>query len=228
MNAETTESTGTRTLPKVRSLLFAGALIVATCSAHSWIYFNHKQMVSADGGPWMHFGFAALYMAAMLALFFIGLPAGLFLAFRQKTRTIGLLLLLGIAANIGSHLFFRDLGMDYRMEAFRDLGERSMPLINAIKAYEAHEGRPPDSLDTLVPEYIGEIPKTGMGAYPEFEYLTGEDATRPTDNPWEVRIHSTRGGITFAFVYVPNQEYPDSQGRNFFKRLGEWAYYQKK
>ena len=111
------------------------------------------------------------------------------------------------------------------MEAFRDLAERSMPLVDAVEAFELAENRLPATLQELVPRYLPEVPVTGMATYPSYDLLTGEDAEVWFDNPWVLRVHTGRGGINFdEFLYFPLQNYPQKVGGDRFERLGGWAY----
>lgn len=62
-----------------------------------------------------------------------------------------------------------------RARSFRALAESSQPLVDAIARYHRHQDFPPSSLTALVPEYLDEIPGTGMGPYPEYRYLVFEE-----------------------------------------------------
>jgi len=91
--------------------------------------------------------------------------------------------------------------------AFARLAERSEPLIAAIKAYEATHGKPPESLDDLVPAQLTEVPGTGMPAYPNYQYkLFPADAA--------TRLHwydlGSRNGQEFAGLW----KYPDGEREN--------------
>ncbi len=55
--------------------------------------------------------------------------------------------------------------------------ERAQPLIAAIERYRDDHGRFPEALALLVPNYVHEIPYTGMVGYPEFEYRRSEGRT---------------------------------------------------
>jgi len=61
-----------------------------------------------------------------------------------------------------------------RRAAFNAAGERAAPLIDALNAFTADAGRPPGGLHELVPQYIDEIPETGLMAYGPFEYQAFE------------------------------------------------------
>ena len=53
---------------------------------------------------------------------------------------------------------------------FRRIARRLDPLIDAIREYDAYHGRPPESLDELVPAFLASVPGTGRSEYPEIEY----------------------------------------------------------
>jgi hypothetical protein len=53
---------------------------------------------------------------------------------------------------------------------FQDAATRAEPLVAAIDAYTARTGNPPDSLADIVPQYLTQIPATGIPACERFEY----------------------------------------------------------
>lgn len=115
------------------------------------------------------------------------------------------------------------IGDNIRMSAFRRLAERSEPLIAAIRAYEQKHGRPPESLQALVPEFISSVPSTGMGAYPEYRYSPA--GTNDHGNPWVVTVFTPSGGINFdQFMYFPLTNYPERGYGGWLERVGDWAY----
>lgn len=57
-----------------------------------------------------------------------------------------------------------------RDTAFAWLAQRSEPLVAAIKQFESAHGRPPESLEALVPSHLATVPGTEMPAYPSYEY----------------------------------------------------------
>jgi hypothetical protein len=59
--------------------------------------------------------------------------------------------------------------------AFERAAERAQPLVDAIAAYTEAHGEPPPSLSALVPDQLAVVPRTGIGAYPMFEYEAFED-----------------------------------------------------
>lgn len=110
-----------------------------------------------------------------------------------------------------------------RMYGFQRLAIRSQPLIKAIEQFIADEGHPPGTLQELVPKYFSKIPKTGMPAYPNYNYST--EASRWDGNPWVLYINCTSGGINLdRFIYFPKQNYPDKGYGGSLERVGKWAY----
>ena len=117
------------------------------------------------------------------------------------------------------------LGGKVRNSAFHDLAVRSTALVSAIEKHIDDHGSPPESLNHLVPEYLIEIPNTGMMAYSEYRYEVGEKAERFEGNPWVLRVFTSSGGINFdEFMYFPLQNYPENGYGGSFERVGQWAY----
>jgi hypothetical protein len=118
------------------------------------------------------------------------------------------------------------IGQRLRMNAFASLAERSEPLMAAIKDYEHAHGKPPASLDVLIPEYLAAIPHTGMGAYPEYQYRVVTDRGREYGNPWVIVVFIPTGVPDFdEFFYYPLQNYPSHRwGANPVERVRDWAY----
>ena len=52
----------------------------------------------------------------------------------------------------------------------RELLSRSSELLDAIRTYETSHKRPPESLDVLVPDYIEQLPSTGVDGSPDYGY----------------------------------------------------------
>lgn len=122
------------------------------------------------------------------------------------------------------------LGEQYHERAFYQLAQRSQPLIQAIQQYEQTHGQPPQQLSQLVPNFISTIPRTGLGAYPDYEYVsqpvTPGNFAYPRDvtgNDWLLYINT--GSLDFdIFIYLPNQQYPTNGLGGAIQRIGDWAY----
>ena len=80
--------------------------------------------------------------------------------------------------------------------------DRAAPLVRAIRAYESDAGRPPASLNALVPKYLAAVPTTGLDASPSYDYTV-----RPGRPPrWDLMVHVA--GFGFKHMrYDPRREY---------------------
>lgn len=117
------------------------------------------------------------------------------------------------------------LGGMVRMNEFERLAERSLPLVRAIESFVETENRVPDELGDLVPEYLAEVPKTGMGAYPDYEFVTSKDGEATEGNDWILRVDCPLGFLNWdQFLYFPNGNYPEFGYGGYLVPVGDWAY----
>jgi hypothetical protein len=87
-----------------------------------------------------------------------------------------------------------------RKYTFAGLGSRSAGLVTAIHAFEVDHRRPPSSLHELVPAYLPAVPRTGMGAYPHYEYQTRDGGG------WRLWVPASEGPFSWdTFVYDPHR-----------------------
>ncbi len=164
-----------------------------------------------------------IVLPAVVAL--LALPIAPFFLLSRKTRSAAALVLAGSITVTASCYFGLRLGERIRMDAFTKLSIRSAELVTAIKQYEQANGVPPKTLGELVPGFFTEIPGTGMRAYPDYRYLSGEDAASYEGNPWVLTVFTPSGGINFdQFIYLPRQNYPDKGFGGWLQRVNEWAY----
>jgi hypothetical protein len=184
---------------------------------------NEWAMVSSWGFSWLS---ALEWMVSLPALFAVcGLLVCPFFLFSSSRRRAALIGFLASLAFFASFILGAVVSRQIRHDAFVCLAERSVSLVAAIKSYEAKHGRPPESLTALTPEFLAEIPKTGMGAYPQYEYVVGEKAKRFDGNPWALYVFTPSGGINFdRFLYFPLQNYPKHGYGGSLQRIGDWAY----
>jgi hypothetical protein len=120
-------------------------------------------------------------------------------------------------------------GFFWRMGVWRSnitrVAEQSQPLVDAITAYCTEHGHPPDSLSELVPDHIARIPGTGIGAWPEYQYLAGQQATRYDGNEWVLLVTPPNLPMGFdVFMYFPRQNYPREGYGGGIERIGGWGY----
>jgi hypothetical protein len=195
-----------------------------------WILATFPLIVVLEGqataavGHWSLLFFETLVLLPLLAapFAFIFLPM---IAFRGSLRAAALawwvVTIIFVPLAIGGLL----VGKKVRHWGFERLAVRSVPLVSAISSYHARYGHPPVSLEALVPEFLPAVPKTGMMAYPAYQYYAGQDAGRFDQNPWVLIISTPAGGINFdQFMYFPLQNYPPLGYGGSLERIRDWAY----
>lgn len=148
------------------------------------------------------------------------------LVFKSNRRNALRVLLVSLGAVV-----FIFCGMKGRVEIrtkqFEDLADRSRPLIAAISRFEKDHGRPPSKLDVLVPGYIKEVPHTGMGAYPDYEYKisTLEPGPDHLEASWELSVPCSVGFANWdIFYYLPTEKYPNYNYGGYIEPIKNWAY----
>lgn len=142
---------------------------------------------------------------------------------RQKASRTFLFALAYVAVFYGCVL----LAHEVRSQAFTALARRSGLLVEAIRAYEARHSSPPGTLEALVPDFLPSLPKTGLGAYPDYEFSSSTVALSafPPGNSWVLYVHTPSGGINFdRFFYLPRENYPERVGGDPIQRIEDWAY----
>lgn len=159
--------------------------------------------ISPDGGPDPFFT-TFLLTAPILLGSCLAFPLGLFALAIKITRPIGVFILCGAMAFLLTLRIYDHNSI--RMEAFQKAGKRLTPLINAIEQYKADKGEYPAKLDVLIPEYLTELPSTGMKNYSKYEYELGERAGFRGENPWTIVVDAGYGMGFDKFVYYPLQK----------------------
>ena len=155
-----------------------------------------------------------------IPLFFVALIG---LCFR-RVRFISMVSALCSGVYLIAYILSPKIGDEIRMNAFHRLAERSKSLVDAVRAYEEKHGRPPDSLEALVPEFIPSVPTTEMGAYPKYKYSVVTN-TNYSGNHWIITIFTPSAGINFdQFMYWPLTNYPARGYGGWIERVGDWAY----
>lgn len=155
---------------------------------------------------------------------FLVIPCSIMFLLFTKLRALGLRLLVLGVIYLATSTALGSAADAIRNASFHDLAERSMPLVEAIKAFEKAEGPPPKKLDDLVPSYLDAVPSTGLAAYPDYEIHMGEESSMWKGNPWVLCVPVSRGTLNWdLFLYFPNQDYPSGK-YSPFERFGGWAY----
>lgn len=86
------------------------------------------------------------------------------------------------------------------------------------------------SLARLVPEYLDEVPGTGMIGYPEWQYERRDDdenwrQRHAGENPaYDLRVHCTYGLNFDTLHYWPSERYPGRMWGGGVERVDGWAY----
>lgn len=111
------------------------------------------------------------------------------------------------------------LGESVRMHEFRKLAERSDIVITAISSFSEKEGRLPNSLQELVPNYLKKYPTTGMAAYPGYDYSPDKDMKN-----YSMSFECSTGILNWdLFIYHSNQDYSNFETST--KKFGKWIYF---
>jgi hypothetical protein len=84
------------------------------------------------------------------------------LAVRWAALSVGAILCVGFGK--------ADPGEGTRLAALGVVAERARPLVEAIEAFSARYGRRPSHLGELVPDFLPDIPLTGLAGYRQFQY----------------------------------------------------------
>jgi hypothetical protein len=201
----------------------AAIAALVSLGLHAAFVIIQWYIVSPMGYGGLFLQMALMYLALPLLVVFLGiLVAPFLLLFRKARRTALTILICGPI-----YLFFGipliGISDTVRMHGFRQLALRSEPLVMAIQKYIEKEGRPPGSLQDLVPGYLAKVPGTGMPAYSTYRYST--ETNRWDGNPWAVYVNCPSGGINFdMFMYFPMQNYPKQGYGGSLERVGTWAY----
>ena len=137
----------------------------------------------------------------------------------RSTRTI---LLLSVSCLLSAlPIFFIEWALWHQILEHKL--EQAEPLITAIKGFECAYGYPPPELQALVPEFISEIPKTGIAAYPNWSYKS----IRREGLPWVLHMSCKTGEYETprgVFTYLPNKYYPKDSSESFHEFIGDWIF----
>lgn len=164
-----------------------------------------------------------LIFIPLLNLFIITIASVFCISKRTRARAL-FIITLNIFIFLGS-ITGMQLGEQIRRYEFAQLAERSTPLTTAIKSFIQTENRLPKTLEELVPNYLSAIPQTGMGAYPEYDYVQAKNLSEYAKNNWILIVHCPRGLVNWdVFIYYPNSNYPKYDFGGFIKPIGDWAY----
>ena len=128
-----------------------------------------------------------------------------------KNRMVGIMLVVSCVAFTLMASIITNLKQEIRDAAFTNLVARAQTLVQAIHDFENIRGRPPETLSQLVPQYIREIPLTGLGAYPVFEYHPLTDSELTPGSHWQLSLPISESPQS-QLIYLPGQNYEHLEG----------------
>ena len=199
-------------------------LVIFAASALAYFPFSEWISTTRIGTALFLWG-QIIYLFSLLAAI-LAMPVLFICLFFQRTRRKSLFYLLISVLLIPCCIFGIILGQKTRTAGMKSFAQRSQTLISAIEKYERDYSGPPQLLTDLVPAYITAVPSTGMMAYPEYRYHTGEEAKeRYNGNAWALSVFTPSGGINFdMMLYFPNHDYPQHGYGGWLEPIGDWAY----
>lgn len=188
----------------------------------AFLFFQWQALQPWGSRVLLHF---SIFLMFPLVFALCLLPIWIGALFFRRTRRLGMLFIVVITVLLSFAILSARGFERYRLAQFERLAQRADPLVAAVHYYERDHDRPPPSLAALVPDYLEEVPDTGIGAYPAFDYLRGDVARVPGDNQWAIFVDVPKGFSNFdQFVYYPSQTYPGRNEWGYFEPVGDWAY----
>ncbi|WP_298862428.1 hypothetical protein [uncultured Gimesia sp.] len=181
--------------------------------------------VLAKYGSGFFFVFTMFYLFLFLAAV-LSLPVLLVRVCFKRYRTRALPWLLLALFYLPCYVVGSYLEDQVWVSGWEAFTERSLPLTQAIKAYERDHSAPPKRLDDLVPDYLSVVPDTGIRACPEFHYHSDSPTRNEYDgNPWAISVWTPCIGVGFdQMLYFPKQNYPKRGYGGWLEPVKDWAY----
>lgn len=112
-------------------------------------------------------------MAGALAVVCLAMVCVVRREFRALSGRFALVWAISIAVTLGVAQIPGFAFVDARLPGLVRVMESSQPLVAAIEQYRKDHGEFPRSLELLIPDYLSEIPKTGVPVRQEFSYMVG-------------------------------------------------------
>lgn len=102
-------------------------------------------------------------------------------------------------------------------KAFVGVTIRAEPLVDALQKYREDKGMYPAVLELLVPNYIPDIPNTGLAGYHEFRYY------RHGTDEFKLCVKTSRNPLNFdEFVFLSDHKYPNTPE---YEAVDDWVYF---
>ena len=165
--------------------------------------------------------FVPILILTYLFSYFVVVVSVVYALRRKSQRGTGVWYgLIAVSYIAGMHVTIR-IGESRYQREMDEFASRSDHLIVAIRNYTADLKEPPTELQDLVPDYVTEIPATGLRSYPTYEFVSGEQARQCGSNQWILHVEGVevdRSSYGVIACY-PNGNYPDRET----DRFGGWA-----
>jgi hypothetical protein len=160
-----------RLTPTAQGATRGAAVAVVFGLVHLSIMWSQFQPWGLSEKPVMFANIAQILALIFTVMFAAG--AAVFVVPRAS-RQAAIALLCGalvgggiLVADVFAYRFVHDAGC-------RRIISRGQPVVAAIQRFQVDAGRPPDSLEELVPKYLPSMPSTGAAIAPEFSYSRDE------------------------------------------------------
>jgi len=157
-------------------------------------------------------GYPVVFLLTIVTPAVVGPPR------RRALLWVALSLLMGVALIVPS----LRASSRARMLLIRQATARAGPLLHALERCREDQGVHAGSLDELQPDYLGEVPGTGMVAYPDFEYEPPGEA-EPEAGGYGLRVHCFVMGFN-SLHYWLSEDYPEKMCGGVVERIDGWAY----
>ena len=200
-------------------------LHILMCGLAPMLYFIVSAWLPLQpfGAPWMTM--LSTFGVFIWLLVVVATVISLLLCIPQKTRKKWLLRFMCLT----SISFFSVIGLmligKVRMNEFEKLGINSTYIIRAVEEFRSENGFYPTKLDQLIPGFLPQLPKTGMGAYPNYKIIMNNSNNETYENDWILMVDCPSGILNWdVFIYFPNGNYPKQAYGGYLKPIGNWAY----
>lgn len=125
---------------------------------------------------------------------------------------------------------FITCGAQFRRNMFHTLASDGERIVKAIRLFEKAHGKPPETLEDLVPEYFTEIPMTGIGCCPRYGYIVSS-AQSHTENKealagvrWAIYLSIPSFQTDWrCLLFVSDTRYDNIHDVTVFTRIKDWA-----
>lgn len=120
-----------------------------------------------------------------------------------------------------------------RHQAMVHIANNSQPLIAAIEQFaHDHDGKPPQTLNQLVPDYLVAVPTTGVARYDKYQYQVNS-APMGTPGPvsrYVLQVYTIEFGKWDSMTYLPDQNYDQMKPASAFDSIPmtggrKWVYF---